>query len=376
MKKPAVSIIRCPDYRANLLETAIKRAVEALPEAETLFSPGKTVLLKPNLLSANQPPEKAVNTHPQVIRGVSLFCKKKGCRVLIGDSCGSLSKGSTRKALEITGVLKIAEETGAEVVNFDTEPFKKVTIPNGKVLNSINISRSVLNADVVITIPKLKTHGLTLFTGAIKNQFGAVPGIYKKKVHLAAPKPERLSEALVEIFSAARADMAIMDAVTCMEGNGPAGGRPRNVGFILASADSVAMDAVAGKMIGYAPRQIMTTAFAARHGLGINKIEDINICGTPINKAAVNHFSRPSAGLRKCFWKIIPSFLTKNIIENIGRKYPSVLQENCVLCRECVINCPANAMEIKAGQIKIKEERCISCYCCAEACPHKAIKFS
>ncbi len=375
MKKSTVSITRCPDYSLHNVAVAIGRVMDHLPDTNDLLSTGKTVLLKPNLLSATQPLQNAVNTHPAVIKSIASFCSKRGCRVMIGDSCGSLSKGSTRKALENSGVMKIAKETASEVINFDTSPFEEIQIPGGKVLKTINITGAVLDADVIITIPKLKTHGLTMLTGAVKNQFGCVPGGYKKRIHMQAPKPDRLSEAVVDVFSIARPHIALMDAVTAMEGNGPAGGRPRNAGLVLASTDSVALDAVAGDIIGYRPGQVMTTAFAAMRGLGVDRLGEIDVRGEKLEQAAIDDFRRPSSGRRKWLWRITPSVLTRHIIKNMTPQYPVVLHEDCVGCGECIVNCPADALKLNSGHVSLTKERCIGCYCCSEACPHAAIEF-
>ncbi len=375
MNKSVVSITCCPDYKRDAVRQAVEKAIGVLPGTDALFSTGTTVLLKPNLLSASQPPENAVNTHHAIIRGVADYCIKRGCRVLIGDSCGSLSPGSTRRALEVSQAVEAAGESGADIVNFDTAPFRKVAVAGGKVLEEVNIAGAVLDADVVITLPKLKTHGLTLLTGAVKNQFGTVPGRHKKEIHIRAPKPAKLSEAVVDVFSAARPHLAVMDATVAMEGNGPAGGRPREVGLMLSSCDPVALDAVAGAIIGYRPDQIATTTFAAARGLGNGQLKNIQVRGLPLERVRVTDFRRPSAGRRKLLWHIVPSSLSRYLIGNFGNSHPVILHERCTRCRECIVNCPAGALEMQEGRVSFRSKRCIGCYCCSEACPRAAIEF-
>ncbi len=374
MNQSTVAIHEAQSYDADEVHHAVSSALSSLPDLPPL-SPGKTVLLKPNLLSASQPPQNAVNTHFSVIKSVAEYCLEQGCRVRIGDSCGSMSKGSTQKALNISGINEICEDTGAEPVNFDMTPYKNIQISNGRIIKRINISRSVLDADVIITLPKLKTHGLTLLTGAVKNQYGTVPGKYKKEIHLQAPKPFQLAQAAVDIFSIKIPHLAVMDAIDAMEGNGPSGGDVRHTGLILASLDSVALDAVAGAIIGYAPEEIMTTFLASARGMGNGDWENIKIKGIALEKAKVDDFKRPSPGSRKILWRLIPHFLARKVIKHIGPAKPVLIPEKCVLCGECVINCPADAIKIEKKAVHFDLSQCIGCYCCNEACPHKAIDF-
>ena len=214
MQRPVVSLVRCRNYDGKLVQDAVARALEDVPGANDLLRSGARVLLKPNLISSSDPPERAVNTHPEFVRAVAGYCARRGCSVLIGDSCGSMTPGSTRRALEVTGLDRVAADTGAEMVNFDLAPAVTVAIPSGRVLRRIRLCRVVQEVDVIITLPKFKTHGLTLLTGAVKNQFGCVPGRAKKDTHLAAPKPATMAQALVDIFSVARPHLAVMDAIT------------------------------------------------------------------------------------------------------------------------------------------------------------------
>ncbi|HJO48852.1 MAG TPA: DUF362 domain-containing protein, partial [Candidatus Scalindua sp.] len=160
-----ISISRCDDYGLEEVSVATKRCLSLIGNIETIVRPGMKVLLKLNLLSASLGPERAVNTHPAVIRAlVDIFKEDYGCEVYIGDSCGSLRTGSTDKGFRVTQIDKIAEDTGAIIVNFDKDEALDITNNNAAILKEFKIAKTVKSVDVVVNVPKLKTHGLTRYT--------------------------------------------------------------------------------------------------------------------------------------------------------------------------------------------------------------------
>ena len=249
---PTVSIVKCDDYALEKVYHAIHKSLSLLNGVDKLVRPGMKVLLKLNLLSSSQPPERAVNTHPVVVRAlVNIFQKDFGCDVFIGDSSGSVKNASTFNAFRITRINEIAEDTGAKIVNFDKDEYIDVQNKDYEILDKFRIARTLRTVDFIVSVPKLKTHGLTQYTGAIKNMLGSIPGNGKKNVHLIAPKPTIFAKALVDIHQMVPPHLVIMDAIVGMEGNGPNAGQPKKVGLIIASKDSVAMDAVASTIIGF-----------------------------------------------------------------------------------------------------------------------------
>jgi uncharacterized protein (DUF362 family)/NAD-dependent dihydropyrimidine dehydrogenase PreA subunit len=370
-----VAVVRCTAYERKRLRDSVEGIFDLAPEAAAKLSRGAAVLLKPNLLSSTDPPERAVNTHPEFVRAVAEFCRDRGCVVRIGDSCGSLAPGSTRSAIEISGLDKVAQETGAELVNFDTAPSVEVPIPNGRILRRVRISKPALDAAVLITLPKMKTHGLTLLTGAVKNQLGVVPGAGKKDIHCAAPKPASMSQALVDIYSVLRPHVALMDGIVAMEGNGPAAGEPRNVGLVLGSDDGVALDAVVARIMGYPDDVVMTTRLANAQGLGNGDRSAIRTVGLPLAEAAVPDFKRPPHRLQGVLFKFIPDFLASWVFGQLGSAHPVILEDRCALCGECVLNCPVHALRIEHRRLITRPAECISCYCCSEVCRQRAIRM-
>lgn len=187
---PSVSIVTCDDYTLEKIYHAIHKSLRLLDGIDKLVRPGMKVLLKINLLSSSQPPERAVNTHPAVVRAlVNIFQKDFGCEVYIGDSSGSVKNSSTFNAFRITRINEIAEDTGARVVNFDKDEYIDVNNHDYEIVDKFRIAKTLRTADLIVSVPKLKTHGLTQYTGAIKNMLGTIPGNGKKNIHLIAPKP-------------------------------------------------------------------------------------------------------------------------------------------------------------------------------------------
>ena len=376
VSRPAVSLVKCPDYAPDRVRCAVRDALGLLPAMDGLLRSARRVLLKPNLLSSSDPPERAVNTHPAFVRAVAEYFRERGCKVFIGDSCGSLAPGSTAKAIEITGLTQVAQETGAELVDFDRAPSEEIAVPDHRVLDRVRVPRLLREVDLVVTLPKLKTHGLTLLTGAVKNQLGLVPGKGKKDIHLAAPKPAALAQAMVDIHSVARPQLAIMDAVVGMEGNGPAAGVARTIGLVIAGTDCAAVDAVAAAVVGYRPGEVETTRFAHERGLGEGRIEEIDVLGTALEDAVVADFKKPPLGMSRIAFAVLPNWSVRWVISLLGGEYPIVSNAHCARCGECVANCPTGALQEVNGKIRVRRSRCIGCYCCTEICPEHAVRMT
>jgi len=375
MPHPTVSIVRCEDYDLDRVRAAVREALALLPGIGGLIEGVRRVLLKPNLLSSHDSPEAAINTHPAVTHAVAEFFVERGCKVFIGDSCGSMEAGSTARAMELTGLHEVAAATGAELVDFDKAPSEEVRIPGGRVLDRVRIPKLVREVDLFVTLPKLKTHGLTLLTGAVKNQYGLMPGWGKKQTHLAAPKPADLARAVVDIFSVASPRLAVMDAIVGMEGNGPAAGAPRRVGLVLAGADAVAVDAVAAEVMGYARDEILTTAFAHERGLGVGRLDEIGLRGAPLAEVVIPDFAKPPRGVTGVMFAVLPKCLVRWFINTYSAARPVIMDDRCLVCGECVANCPAGALRESKGKIVADHSRCIGCYCCAEICKERAVEM-
>ncbi len=173
-----VSIVRCPDY--SLTKRAIAEALELVGGLESSIDPGDRVLLKPNILAAS-PPEAAATTHPYVVASMCEFVLQAGGKPIVGDGSGISRPGATAKALKASGIEEAARKAGANIVNFETSGFTLVEVPQPLQFSKIYLANPILESDVVISLPKLKTHELTYYTGAVKNFFGAIPLKCRKK---------------------------------------------------------------------------------------------------------------------------------------------------------------------------------------------------
>jgi uncharacterized protein (DUF362 family)/Pyruvate/2-oxoacid:ferredoxin oxidoreductase delta subunit len=363
---PKVALVRCPDYQWGRVLDAARRAFDLLGGLGRFVVPGQRVLVKPNLLSAT-PPERAVTTHPAVVRAAASLAREAGAQVWVGDSPGGVEWKVTARALEVSGIGPAAVEAGAEVLDFDAGDRQVVDLPSGAVLKRFAVARAALDADLVLSLPKLKTHGQTLYTGAVKNLLGCVPGGGKIRVHQLAPKSRDLAAALLDIYAVVRPRLALIDGIVAMEGNGPNHGDPRHLGLLIASDDCVAADAVACHLIGYPARSIHILRQAEERGLGVGSIDRIEIVGEPLERCRVPDFARAS----NLFLELFPPPLAR-LIGRAVRVDPQIDQHACRRCGLCQRSCPAHAID-GDGPFVIDLARCIRCFCCHELCPHDAV---
>lgn len=358
-----VSIVRCSDY--SNVKSAIKEALDLIGGLESIITPGKRVLLKPNVL-AIRPPEDAVTTHPAVVAAMCELVKEAGGIPVIGDGSGVVRPDvSTAEAFRASGIEAVASACGAELINFETSGYIEISVPAAKQFPRLYIAKAVLEADVVISLPKLKTHELTLYTGALKNFFGAVPHKIRKQAH-ALEDRDRFGEAIVDIYSVVKPHLAVMDGVIGMEGNGPANGMPIKSGLVMASYDCVALDMVASELIGIDPLKVPTNRAALSRGFGTKKPE---VKGVPLQEASLG-FKMAEGGVTA----MVPSFLMRALRRYLTVK-PFINTSKCALCKACVLNCSAHAIEEMHRTLKINSEKCIQCYCCRELCPNDAVEI-
>lgn len=362
-----VAVERCETYDEEAVLAAVRAAVTRAGGLKGIFQPGARVLLKVNLL-APVPPEAAVTTHPSVVKAVITLVRDAGGEPFVADSPGFLFVGGEDSALQVSGVKRACDEMEVDSWQFEhlERPYFEVDVPGGEWLTSVYAARLALEADAIITLPKLKTHENTMYTGAVKNMFGAVATRTRKKAHRAGSY-ERFSAAVVDIFSVLKPSFAVMDAVVGMEGGGPRHGEPRRVGLVLASPDAVALDAVAAAAAGFREGEVATTRIAGDRGLGAGDLDAIDIAGASLPDAAV-HLRKPG-GLKRN----LPSFLFA-LADRATRVQPVCAESVCTQCEQCRIACPVAAIAMEPYPV-IDRERCIECFCCNELCPTGAMEL-
>lgn len=364
-----VSIEKCDSYSADEVRKAIERSYKNLGGLEKYIKKGDKVFLKANLLKKNKP-DDAVTTHPAIVEAVASTIKGMGAIPIIGDSpAGPFSERALRSIYETTGMIDVAKRTGAEL-NYNTEEIV-VKISDGKLIKQATFMKALMECDSIISLPKLKTHGMTVYTGAVKNQFGAIPGLVKAGYHLSMPDVKDFSDMLIDINVFLKPVLSIMDAVIAMEGNGPSAGKPKKVGLIISSNDVFSLDTVATLIIGLNHEDAPTVFMAQRRGLG--RFEDIKIIGMNIDDAKVSNFDIPTLRGFSVTEKI-PPFLMKYLDKHV-KPYPIFDYDVCKSCGICVSNCPPKALKMIDKKPTVDLKTCIRCFCCQELCPHKAVSI-
>jgi len=350
-----VSVVKCDSYDEGLV---LQKVREALDLIGFKVKKGSNVLLKPNVLSAKGPDE-AITTHPSIINAICKILKEKNCKISIGDSSGMGVFGGTRRAFKKTGIEEIAHRYNAKLIPFEESEIIYTKI-NGKILKRIHVSKPVLDAGLIINIPKLKTHTLIGYTGAVKNMFGIIPGGKKSDYHKTCGNQAMFADLLVDVYNFRKPGLNIMDGIIGMEGNGPAAGKIKKTGIIIASKDGIALDFVAAKIIEFKTDDILTNKALIKRGFK----PEIEVVG---EKNIKIKYEQPVKTIRKA-----PGFLVKAYYWLINPKI-EVNKRLCKKCLVCVKACPAKAVSLVKNKIKINRKKCILCYCCHELCPEKAI---
>jgi len=359
---PKVALVRCEDYARS--REAIEHAL-ALIGVDAAFFRGKRVALKVNMMKGAAP-ARALCTHPAFVRALALVVRDAGGTPVVCDSSGIL--GFTSEAFAASGFTAMCEADGIELVDLDSDP--PVWRPaNGGRLKGAWMGRAAVEADCLVTVPKLKTHTITTLTCALKNHVGLLVGATKCRVHELVPRPGRFAEAVADLHLALPCHLAVVDGIIGLDGGGTVKGRtPRETNVVLAGRDPVAVDAVAADVIGLAPGSVAVTEAAAERGLGTADIERIDVVGETIDACRTAY--EPSGFELKRFapaaWMI---YRTR------GRGVrPVVMAASCTACGRCAEVCPVDAVEVEEVA-QIDARRCIRCYACRAQCPERAIKL-
>lgn len=361
---PRVSAVQCASYDTEAVESAVRRAIDALGGIGRFASSGETILLKPNLLQPKCP-EEAVTTHPEIVRAMIRLVRETGATPVVGDSPGGrCSERMLRHLAQKTGMGRICEEEGVEFVFLIDS--KTVPFPGGSVVRSFNLATYLGGIDGVISLAKLKTHTLTGLTGAVKNVFGLIPGLEKSELHSRIPDVSKFSEMLVDLAECVRPRLSVVDGVVGMEGDGPTAGAPRKLGRIAASENPHALDAFLADMVGAG--SIPTVEIARRRGLLPGGIE---VIGDTSAAVRIEGFGMPP---KPRSFGTIRGLLGHVLNESYSRK-PIFLDSRCTLCGSCIEACPGEALS-KGGKTPVIDRKlCIRCYCCQEVCGYKAIEL-
>lgn len=366
-----VSVLKCGSYDYSLVKRAVEKSFDNLGGISNFIRPSDKVLLKLNLLMRKHP-DDAVTTHSVFAKALAQTVMEAGGIVTIADSPGGLYNETVlRSVYKGCKIEEIAKELGVRL-NYDTS-FETVSFPAGKTVKSFPIIKPVLDADVVITVPKLKTHMMTFYSGAVKNMLGTVPGVYKAEYHFSLPQKENFCSMLVDLCELTRPALSVMDAVWGMEGEGPSSGIKKHIGAVLASSNPYALDLAATALVGIEPAEAPTVSEAISRGLCSSSIDGLALVGDDFASMQIHDLVKPPLGTTDFLdRKWIPKRLSRALDAYLA-PLPHFDKNICVGCGECMRRCPAKAIEMQSGYPHLEKQKCIHCFCCQELCPKKAV---
>ncbi|MBI5416621.1 DUF362 domain-containing protein [Candidatus Poribacteria bacterium] len=370
MIKNKVIIVSCQSYAKDEVAPAMKKIFDFFGGVNNLFEKMSKVAVKVNFLMP-APPEKAVTTHPMIaFTAASELINNNVNPFVIDSPAGNIpyTEESMRNLYCTTGYADLFKDSNIGF-NYDTT-FKNINFPQAKVIKYHDIISPILSADSVLNIAKAKTHGFTYVTGATKNLFGIIPGLYKAGCHLKLKNIMHFSDMLVDIADFVKPKLSIIDAVIGMEGNGPSDGTPRKIGYIIASDSPFAADYIFCKIINLDYKKNPVLVRAEERGL-FNK-DNLIIEGTfnvikdykfPDTAVTIDGFVNPS----------LPFKLLKGVLKDLTVK--PMMNKNCTRCGKCKKICPSGAITMGKSKAIIDYDKCIRCYCCHEVCTSNAVDF-
>ncbi len=352
-----VSFAACSSYADA--SNAVQTVLEPIGGASLFFRPGLRVLIKPNLL-ADAIPEQAITTHPELARAVIRLVRAGGAIPCVADSSASSLNASA--VWEKTGFRALCEQENVPLLNLEqsgSDPFDCDGIRFG-------VAKPVLEADLVVNLPKVKTHTLTTLTAGVKNLYGTLPGFQKASLHKAFPKPDDMGRLLARLVDIVKPGLTIADGVVGMEGDGPSGGTPVQLGFVAASTDPVSLDAALCQILGIPLAAVPWFRYLPRE-----RFESITLVGEPPVPGSLS-FRLPAT------WK--GRLISRSVVRLLAPLLwirPAIDPALCIRCGRCAAACPAQALEFTKGAVpRLQNRLCFGCCCCHEVCPVKAIHMT
>ena len=361
----------CPAYEEALCREALLQVLSPMGGLN-FVRPGMKIVIKANLVSFLKP-EAAATTHPALLCALVSLLRERGARVILGDSPGGLFTAPyVDHVYRVTGMEQV-RRAGAELNrNFEKA---QARLPQGHTLREFTCTAYLEEADAIINFCKLKSHGMMTMSGAVKNMFGAIPGVLKPEYHYRFPDPMDFAHMLIDLNEYFRPALCLMDGVVAMEGNGPTAGTPRPMGFIAASQSPHALDLLGAALMGLSPRQVPTLRAALERGLIPPEAKDLSVFGDwqrfiapdfrPAAQGSIRFYSDSGSAAGRALGAVMEKLLSTR---------PQVSPRLCVGCGKCAEICPAKAVTMKGGLPRIRRKSCIRCFCCQEFCPKGAMK--
>ena len=365
-----VFIQKCDSYDEELILAKVREIFDAHGGIETFAGPGRKVAIKPNLISAIEP-SKAATTHPSLVWAAAKLCREAGAEVTIVESPGGpYDRPYLKRTYKVAGMEDAAEKSGAEL-NYDVST-TKVENPDAMFMKNPDILTPLAQADTVISISKLKTHGMMAYTGAVKNLFGAIAGIEKAEYHMKMSDYDQFANCIIDIYGSVGVSLNILDAVVGMDRDGPTAGDPKKMDFLMSGRDAFEVDMAAVRAIKADPQRIPILRNAIKRGLCPASADEIEYCALRPADVEVPDFriNYNEQQLRLHFIDGKKGELFTKLI----RPRPVFHSAKCRSCGICAKNCPAKVITIVKGKgARVDLSGCIRCYCCQELCPFKAV---
>ena len=371
-EKTAVAVDRAESYDAERIYELLKKQFSALGITEDGVR-DKKVVIKPNLVR-KMDPSLGGTTHPSFVEAAARIAREWGAsQVTVAESPGGVFSENSLKAAYRAGGIDAAAERGSAALNLDTGA-GTMKYENGITVKSFNIIDPIKDADVIINLCKLKSHGLTMMSAAVKNYFGSIPGTEKFEMHARFPELPDFCGMIVDLcamFHECKYTINVVDAIVGMEGNGPTNGSPRKVGAVITSRSAFAADVVCAQIIGFEDR-VKTIEISKERGL---VSDDIEVVGERIEDVRVDDFKGPDSRTQPKFSGL--SAIKNERLLKLFEPRPEIDSGKCVACGECVRSCPKHTITLntKKRRAVIEHKECIKCYCCQELCPHDAVKI-
>ncbi|WP_371372745.1 DUF362 domain-containing protein [Sporomusa aerivorans] len=355
-----VAVVKTDSYDTHIVEQAMTELLDELGGISRFIQPGDRVLLKPNMLEGVDK-DKAVTTHPEVLRAVIRQVKAAGGAAFVGDSP---ALGNIRKVAEITGIAEVCLQEKAELLAFEKSAVTYHS--DGLFIKKFELAQELQQVDKVISLAKMKTHSLMGITGGVKNLFGFIVGPYKAQFHLRMQKQRDFAAMLADLNEAVKPVLHIIDGIVGMEGNGPRNGTPIKTGVLLAGTNGFAVDMVMANIMGFNAEKLPVSAWALSQKLA-PKLTAIDIAGSAQATVVPYAPAKNLVALRAA----IPYWLA-DLGQNQLTAKP-VINDKCVGCGRCAAHCPPKTIVIAKGRAQLDLKNCIRCYCCQELCPHDAV---
>lgn len=346
MKKHRVLIREAVD-----LKTAV---AEAFQHAELGGMKNRNVLVKPNMLRPAQVDECVV-TDPRLIAETVAFLVSSGADVMVGDN--PMPDPNFPQESDVADFCGFTQVSAGRFRNIGKYS-QKIEKPEN-LLKEFYVSREVLDCDLLVSLPKFKSHQLTTMTVSVKNHYGIIPGGLKPYIHALFPGIKEFSKVLIEIYETRPPDLIIVDCLRVVDANG----KHHQPGLIIAGDNGHAVDYVCARLAGIDPMRVPTIRIAYDDGLF--HPEEIECNGA---LPRLHGFSLPFAFP---FRNAVVEFVARILYRIWLGRVPVIDPVACTQCLSCENVCPTRAI----SQQRVDYGKCIVCYCCLEVCPNRAVEL-